>query len=327
MTRSGTAVLVASLAALAAACGPGGAPLGAADVPVRAVPDFVEADLGHGFPLTVIRTWERDVDVAAWDDAALAPLAARAVGVSVRSDGRVTQETRTFVAYAFTAGDVTVPPLRLEVTPRDGSAAQVRVGDAVHVRVRATLDARDPGVPELPPGPFPVPPPRWLWGACALAAAAGVWGATRMRRTTTAPVAAALPVEPVLAAPSPDAVALGRLDALRRRDGGDGDDSADGADATAWYAELATVVRDYVGARWGVPAAERTTEEIVDACGVPGDPARRLLSAALAACDGVKFGRAAAGAADRRAAVTAATDFVRATATSPATTHVAGAAA
>jgi hypothetical protein len=276
------------LALLAASCGEDRGP-SVKDLEIRIETGRGEVELGKGFPLSVVRTWDRDLVPSPWSDAALAPLVARAVSTTGEErDGRV-EERREFVAYAFQLDEVRVPPPRLEAAPKTGGAARSVTGRGIALRVRPALDPRNPGRPE-PPGPPPRPPGSsrtWvaiLGGAAVLA----------LRR--------AVPRAP---ADIPAAErALARLRALR-----------DDGDAGAFHDGLDLLLREFLAERFALRTRERTTEEIL---GSPeteralGGEGRNALAALLSRCDLARFAGERPGPAIQRSTVAAAAAFVEA---------------
>jgi len=118
----------------------------------------------------------------------------------------------------------------------------------------------------LPDGPLSAPVP-WPWilaGAIAVFALV-LWGVRRKPAPVEPPA-----VEP--APPGPHELALAALARLQ-------------SDDPALYVEATRIVRDYVGARYGVRTREKTTEELLAA--LPHD----RLAAVLHHGDLVKFAR------------------------------------
>jgi hypothetical protein len=99
-------------------------------------------------------------------------------------------------------------------------------------------------------------------------------------------------------------VALQRIARLRAQSARTPDD----------HSETASIVRDYVRDRFGVPAGERTTDELLAAPEIATD-ARRLLADVLRPCDLVKFAQGDSTAAARAALLDGAEKFVRGTTT------------
>ncbi len=257
------------LALLAASCGEGRGPA-ARDLEIRIETDRGEVVLGKGFPLAVVRTFDRDLVPAPWSEASLAPLLVRPVGVERRESAGRIEETLRYLAYAVRFEEVRVPPPRLEAVPKAGGAGRSVTGRGIALRVLPSLDPRNPGAPE-PPGPPPAPPgrsPAWtiLLAAALLAGAALVV----LRRRPAAPPEV----------PAADR-ALARLRALR----------ADG-DPGEFHDGLSGLLRAFATERHGLRTRERTTEEIL---GSPeteralGAGGRRALAGLLSGSDLVRF--------------------------------------
>lgn len=263
--------------ALLAACGDR-SPIPEEDLALHVTVGAGEIELGRAFPLTVVRVWSRELTPAVWRDDLLAPLALKPVDVSQREDDERVEETRRFSAYAFVAGDVTVPAPSFHARPRAGGPERVVAGKPLALTVRPALDPKHPGPVEWPDGPLRPAFPWLPWTAgLGVALVAFVLFLRRRRRTPAPPAPAPVASPP---APGPAERALERLAALRSR--------ASGA-AEPFYVEAAAIVRDYVGERFRVRAAEMTSEELVAAL-----PAGRLATF-LRICDLVKFAGARPG--------------------------------
>jgi hypothetical protein len=153
-------------------------------------------------------------------------------------------KTRRYQCYAFTLDDITLP-------------------GGLTLRVRPALDPQEPGPPELPGPPMEVPTssfPWWLGGLALLFALA--WFLRRPRPAPPPP-----PVDPLKRA-------LERLETLR----------AQGPGIEEEHIETAALIREYLEARFAVPAETMTTEQILDALHASG-----TLEELLNACDVVKF--------------------------------------
>jgi hypothetical protein len=286
-------VLVLCLA-LAAACSDR-APIPAEDLALRITTATSDVELGRAFPLTVVRVWSRDLTPAVWRDDLLAPLALKPVDVSRREDGARVEETRHFDAYAFLPGDVTVPAPSFRARPRTGGPERVVTAEPLALTVRPALDPENPGPVELPGGPVRPPFPWLAWSLGLAAAVAALVVFLRMQRARPAPPAPAPAAPPP---PGPHERALARLAALRGRAAGD---------AEPFYVEAADIVREYVGERFRLRAAEMTSEELVAA--LP----HGQLETFLRICDLVKFAGARPGPAARASALDQAEAIVRET--------------
>lgn len=260
---------------------------------------------GAPFALVVERQWPDGWTPQPFDDGVLAPLLVEAPTVDVeRGDGGRWTERRRYTARATAVGALVGKAWPVRFRGPDGDVRQL---EAVLPPLRVT------SVLPTPPGDvewaFDVrdEPWRrgWLWAAVALCALGlgGLWW--RGRRALPVPGVAA---PPPAGEPAPHAAALAALRALASP----GD--ADRASIAAFYGELARIVREYAGARFGVPALVRTSEEL----GVAVSVGRVPLAECLAACDLVKFAAARPAPAAHAAAHAAACRFVDLAAPPPA---------
>jgi hypothetical protein len=260
----------AILLALAAGCGAAPGP-SLRDLEIRIEAGRGEVDLGKGFPLAVVRTFDRDLVPAPWSDAALAPLVVRPLSVTTTDSAGRIEERREFLAFAFQLEEVRIPPPRLEATPKGGGPPRSVAGRGLALKVRPALDPRNPGKPEEP-GPLPAPPvPTGTWtgilAAVLLAAAALLLWRRRPR---------AVPAEV-----PPEERALAHLRALR----------AEG-DAGEFHDGLSAALREFLSARFSLRTRERTTEEILGAPEtgrVLGGESHRALAGLLGRCDLARF--------------------------------------
>jgi hypothetical protein len=244
-----------------------------------------EVPLGRAFPLTVVRVTETGGPAEAWTDDRLAPLFTRLLDTEVREgDGR-TEEIRRYRAYAFAPGEVQV----LDRT----------------LRVHRTLDPDEPGAPELPGELGREREPWWalVAGLAAVLLLSAVAVVRRRRRSPEEPLAP----PPAPPPPAPHESALLRIQALR------GADPSGEREIEQWHLEASGLLRDYLAARFRLPARERTTEQCLSAPALPG-PARARLASALSACDLVKFAGRESDAASRRRILDDGEAFVRETA-------------
>jgi hypothetical protein len=180
-------------------------------------------------------------------------------------------------------GNLMVPALVVAVRDRggDGAVQEIRT-DPVPITVTSVVPegADYTEIKDIAP-PMSLPSPGWpiaAWAvlgtvAAAIAAAVLLW-----RRR---PAVAGRPQPAHL-------IALAELDRLQQDELGDEDR------LEAFYVRLSTILRRYLGARFGLRAPMQTTEEFID--GLPGaaqalTPYRTLLSTLLAGFDLVKFAR------------------------------------
>ena len=215
----------------------------------------------------------------------------------VRPDGKHVREWQLDV-IAWDLGEIYVPPVPVTFT-LGGHGGQL-LTNAVPVRVTGVLgEADDPKLMRADAPPVMLKSRDWLWvwiGAGALVAivAAVTFVTLRRRRrrrvrTLVGSLAPAMPRRIDMTSER----ALERLLAIEQsgvleRDG----------ERKAGYSEMALVIRDYLGARFRFPTAERTTSELLRGL-VTRAPARdhALVEKWLGKCDLVKYGglRATAG--------------------------------
>jgi hypothetical protein len=237
-----------------------------------------EVTFGRGFPLTVVRTWDKDQAPAGWSDDLLAPLSVRPQKTSRREDERRIEETRHYLAYVFTLGTVALP---LSGSP---------------LTVRPALDPGAPGPAELPGAPYPAPTPWYLWPLGGLAALALLTLLVRRRRRR---VPAPVPAPPAEAPPGPHLRALERIERLRATD------PQSHEQFQAYYLEASGLMRRYITERFHLATAEKTSQEILAALS-PSASLRKVLRE----CDLVKFARERPAALERRAMLDRAESYV-----------------
>jgi len=263
---------------LFAACD-AGTPIPETDLLLRITPGAFEVEPGEPFPLTVTRVWKKDLEPGEWSDKTLAPLALKLVEETRRDDGTRIEETRRYVAHAFSLKDIVVRGTKLVATQKDRGAERKVVATGFRIRVNPVLDPENPGPPELPGEP---PPSRgWMWwGGGALALCALLFLAVR-RRPKPEPTS--------VVPPSPPLPPL-RERALDRLRGASVEEAAD-------------IVREFLALTGTVRALEMTTEELLKPL-----PA---LAAVLGPADLAKFAAVAPTSAEREAALASAMAFVR----------------
>lgn len=269
--------------ALLSACGEPPIP-GSADLDLRITAGVSEVKPGQGFPLTVVRTWSKDLVPSPWNDKALTPLVVRPLDTRRREDGSRVEETRWYRGFAFTLQDVLVQGAAIEAKPKDGGPLRRATAPPLRVHVVPALDPKNPGPPEIPAEPLLEPFPTSLrWGLAILvlgALAAASARAARRRGARSAPPSTPSPLAPPVR--DPQGAALQQLESLRAR----------GGEAAACVEEVSGVLREYVGERFRVRASHRTSEELLhgEELGRALTPSSRaLLETALRACDRVKF--------------------------------------
>lgn len=259
-----------------------------------------------GDPIVVRLTVRRDRDVEVeWPDLghALAPFRVKEFGeeTETREEGGRVVESRRFALTAALPGEFEIPAQAVRF--RRGEAEGVRTTEPVRVVVESVLKE---GERELRPTRGPLDPPAsplpWILGGLALAVSA-ILLARVLRRRALAPRPAPPPepahlraqrrLQELASAPIEGHEAIGRF-----------------------YDEVSGAVRDYVEARFGIRAPERTTEEFLreaSSDGLFSLDHRGLLRSFLEACDLVKFARHHPPTSEREAALAAARRFVEET--------------
>jgi hypothetical protein len=262
-----------------------------------------EANFGDAIPLTIVRSWRKDLTAQEWPAQAFAPLRLRLVDAVRRENATHVEDTRRYDAYVFGTDPLTVA---VPAFVARGAGEEVHKVDGPHLtlRMRSSLAAADDLTAELPRDLFPAPARTpsacwWLVPLGLLAVLAWWWRRATHPRATRVDGAVTQ---------RPDARALTRLAKLR------GPAPTDPAAVAAFFTELAATLRDYVGERFGVRSAERTTDEILAADVLQALPAHGLAARALTVCDLVKFARAHPTPAECERAVDAVSEFVRGTA-------------
>lgn len=210
---------------------------------LRIVPDVTAVEFGERFTLEVERRFTESLRPQPWDDAALAPLVVRETDRASRVDDGVVVETIRFDAYAFERDVVRIEKPRWGAQDGDGEVIPA-LGHGLELRVTSSLPADDAGVPELPGEPFPEPTShaRWwvmLGGGLALVFALLVRAHGRSRGDTRA-----------AGERSRVDVWLGNAAAV--------DATVPSAAIAAW----ARLARECLEVEGGIPALERTTEEL-----------------------------------------------------------------
>jgi hypothetical protein len=285
-----------------------GLPIPERDLLLRITAGADVATVGRAFPLTVVRVFSKDLEPGDLPEEAFAPLVLRLLGTGRREDDRRIEETRRYDAYAFAAGDVVLREIPFIARPRNGGPEREVPGNALRIKVVATLDPAAPGAIELPGEPirgsFPWRPVGLGGGAAlaGIAVALVLW-----RRAVSRPAPSAGSSTPP---PGPEVRALARLGRLRSAA------PRDVGEAEALCVEASGAVRDYLDERFALPAGRRTTEELGALVPLAGPEAERLrvaLRAALRPADFVKFARLMPEDPEREAMLDGAEEFVRKT--------------
>jgi len=247
---------------------------------------------GDTLAVDVLRRWPDGATPEPFDATALAPLLVQLAAVEAVDPQT---ERRHYRATVFAAGTIRLAPLVLRARKPDGSVVEARCEPPPLV-VRSGL--ADPAGDVEWPDVFAAPPRGrlrpWLLAAAALLLGGLFWWRVRTRDEPRA-----LPPAP---APDPAVAALAALRALVVP----AHDAAPEV-ATRFCVELAALVRQHAGRGLAVPAATRTSEQLLAAARGGAD----ALRACLGHCDAVKFAAARPAAAAHAAARQAAITFVQ----------------
>lgn len=284
------------------ACGDG-SPIPAEYLMVRVETATPEVTLGAGFPVTVVRVFSKDLEPSEFTEADLEPLRVRLLETNRRENDTHVEETLEFLAYAMTAGDVSVPPPLLVGTPVLGGAKLAVEGNRLELTVKGTIDPAAPGDAELPGDAIA---PTRTFGLLLLLSLGGIavlFLVRRRHRSVPVVAPAELPAPPPL-----EDLALAELKRLR------GKEPETNAETQALYLEVSGVLRGYLGRRFSIDTVKRTSEELTALA--PLTAHRRSLQAVLGPCDLVKFAKHAPTAAERGPLFDAAEQLVRETSAS-----------
>ncbi|GAC1545802.1 MAG: hypothetical protein NVS2B9_12990 [Myxococcales bacterium] len=289
------------------AAAPGSAPQ-AHPVRFKASVDKAKVSLGETFHLTLEVVHAAADAYALPDPLPLAPLTLRGAPETRREPAPEGARTVFIVPLADVSSlTPAVPDLTLAVQGPEGKRAFTVPGQPL--KLESLVAAEGAPSPDRahhgPKPPVPVRVRSFLWAGLlvglALAAAAAVLAVRFLRRGP-----AALPVAAVA---DPDAEALGRLSALRRRE------PWKRGDGRGAIFELSETVRHYLGRRLSFAALDLTSEELLRELRRRGLPGLRLveLEEEMAWEDLVKFAKQEPSPADCLGAIDRAETLVRET--------------
>jgi len=243
-----------------AACG-GSKPIPSEDLLLR-IETSREVALGRAFPVTVTRVWSRGLTPSVWKAESLAPLSLKLIDTHRREDDRRIEETRRYEGYAFTLGDISVPAPELRAVATPGGPETVVHADPIEITVSTALAPTDTGAPELPSDELSTRTwTAWIVVGSALLAAIGFL-ALRRRAAPPPPPPPASPD-----GPTPDTIALPALEQCA-------------------LPAIPDVLRTYIATRFGVRAAEASSEELLADASIQK---RDVLGEVLRICDLAKF--------------------------------------
>ncbi len=205
------------------------------------------------------------------------------------ADGRTVREWQ-IEAYAWDLGDLMIPPIAVTFTAA-GHAGQIET-NPVPIRVTGVLGEKDEALrPSAPPIAlfhyFDWKWWAWRGGIALLALVVGVLVGRRFRRRRVVQLVTSIGV-PIRGAriDLTSERALAQLLAIERSGVLDRDD-----DRKAGYTDMAEVLREYLGSRFGVAVVDLTTGELLSAlaAAAPSD-VREQVATWLERCDVVKYG-------------------------------------
>jgi hypothetical protein len=316
---------MAAALALAGALGAAGG----GDLPLRVEADRALFRIGEPVRLRVQVTTPAGAEVVLpGADAALGPfeLLARELRAPDTLAGGEVVHAEDLTVTAFASGGATLPALTALVRLADGRVARA-VSDSLRFDIDSVLPqaAADSDSVDIRPLKAPIELPgagrRRLLFALGLVLAAGLLAVAilwirRWRRRRAGRGAELVPdLRP------PDVIALAELETLRAAG------LARAGRLKEHYTRLTDILRPYLGRRFGFPAIDLTTSEILAAFAArqdsgagtrPGSELAAELEHLLSAADLVKFARLEPPPALAEGEIDRAADFVRATAARPA---------
>lgn len=261
---------------------------------VAAVASPTEVRLGQPITLVVTAVYGNGVAVNLPDPLVLGDgfeAGRREVVEKLRSDGRRIKEWQIRV-YPWEVGDLMVPPIQVTFTA-GGKAAAVQTRP-LPIRVVGLLgDVDDPKLLRDMTPPISLWSRDWFWalvigGGVAIVVAIVLWLLARRRKKKIVPAPVVIGA-PVAARPRRklDALAnatLAKLDLVEQSGRLD-------SERKAAYAEMIEIIRDYLGARFGIDHEELTSAELRRAIAARADDITDAAVAHwLAGCDRVRYG-------------------------------------
>jgi len=274
------------------------------DLELRVECDSTQIEFGKAVTFTITRRWSKELLPEALALETWAPLVLSAVETRRTEGEHQIEESVRYRAHVFTREDLpALPPLLFKARSRDFKQERTTSAPAPALRLVRGAESRPTGPPEVPSEFFPAP---LAWQKPALLGTLVIAGlciwAWQSRRRGAWPFASAAP-----AAVDPRARALATLAEVRERTPAAGDDPR-----ATWVA-AADAVRDYLAARFSVPAGELTSEELLAAPATLqalGAEGRANLAHLLVSCDRVKFSGELPGPAERLAMLDLAEELV-----------------
>jgi hypothetical protein len=167
------------------------------------------------------------------------------------------EEGRIFTLTTFTSGDYVIPPFSVEYRDEEGTLQEVSAEQIfVHIRSIGERESDMEDIRDLK-GLASFPRPIWPYitlGGFLCAVAAGVLSYSACRKKGKGRTE----MEPVKPSRPPHEIALETLEALRKKP------LETPLQRQFYYFALSEIVRAYIQSRYGVPALEETTEELLD---------------------------------------------------------------
>ncbi len=232
---------------------------------------------GKGFDLTIRRIWSKDLAPLEIGEDVLPPLHLLHQETIRRENDTHVEETRRYLAYAFTPGDLTVAAPSLSASPvLGGTDLKVR-GNSLDLIVKGAIDLEAPGPAEMPDGPIKRNR-TWLYILIVMLMVMLIPIIRRTRRRTE-PVSP----QPESASPPLDVKVLEELRRLRAFH------PSNRAETQSLYLELTAILRRYLGDRFSFDVRERTTEELLGVADLRAYES--LLRSVFGHADLVKFAR------------------------------------
>jgi hypothetical protein len=293
----------------------------APDVNAAASPSVVR--LGDRFTLFITAKHVPDVQVNLREPVDLGgdfEVKRRVSQDTTNADGTITREWQLEV-YAWDVGDLRVPPLAVTFTSQ-GKAGQVAT-NSVPLRVMSMLGdvVDDPKLVRSNAPPVPLMSRDWFWawivgGAAVVLIGLGtaLWIRNKRKRRVRTLIGTLVPSVPVPRRMDMTSErALEQLLAIDRSGVLDRDD-----DRKAGYEQMASVIREYLAARYRIVTYDLTTYELMRALAkVAPEQEQKLVEDWLERCDIVKYGGFRATDADAHGVLEAARQLVIQTTRAP----------
>ena len=186
----------------------------------------------------------------------------------------------TYPLRAFAIGKHTLPPITIKYTDTDGNSGGIQT-PAYPFEVRSVKSSGDTEMKGIK-GPWSVPP-NWFLYILAVFLVIVMVGATIFLYLRKRAKPTDLPPE-VLPQRQPHEIAYEQLNRI------EGMNWIAQGEMKIYHTEISHVIRQYIAARYRIPALELTTEELLDRL-QPEDVPKELVQQFFTNCDLVKFAR------------------------------------